>query len=500
MIAKDPLISVILPCYNHGKFLKSAIKSVFSNCSRSLELIIINDGSTDNTLSELDQFKNDPRVTIINQQNIGLAESLNKGFSLAKGNYLTWTSADNLYKNHALDKLSNFLDCNPNIDFVYSDVQLIDDDSNSLINSSYRIANQDPQNSSILRLPREPETLALYADNFINACFMYRSWIPKELGGYKKELLGYEDYEYWLRILVTGQISHIGIDDVLYKYRIHQQSLTGQLNSDKLCQEQRKIVAQYAKLINPNPKNTASVSRNENDLITNFLDSLPLEYSAVSIDAPKILSRIKSANYRAYKLSKGTKKAVTLLLPDFIKDNDLEFYYDLIKFNPKLTFVCLNSNSKQSELGALLKTKCSGKVKNLVTIDLTQSSGPKDDLLPEEAFLPFVYALSGTSAIICETGEIDKVSQALICLSAGVRTQCILLAENHLTGGFPPFCTFIDKDKIIKSKITIKDLVFNDSVFSRCLESFCFSKTQEKQHKLINLRKLSNFNVSNSSE
>ena len=107
---KSPLVSIILPVYNGEKYLEKSINSCLKQTYKNIELIIVNDCSTDNTLSICDFFvKNDTRVKLINNSiNKKLPASLNIG-KKAKGNYLTWTSDDNLFKPNAIEKLVNRL-------------------------------------------------------------------------------------------------------------------------------------------------------------------------------------------------------------------------------------------------------------------------------------------------------------------------------------------------------------------------------------------------------
>ena len=97
------LVSIVLPVYNGERYLEDAIESVLGQTYTNLELIIVDDKSTDDSLNIANKYRIlDKRVRIIaNEENIKLPKSLNKGFEVAQGDYLTWTSDDNIYYQEA---------------------------------------------------------------------------------------------------------------------------------------------------------------------------------------------------------------------------------------------------------------------------------------------------------------------------------------------------------------------------------------------------------------
>ncbi len=234
-------VSVVLPVYNMGKYLRPAIESVLTQAGIPLELIVVNDGSTDSTAEILKEYEGRAQITIIHQANAGISRALNKGFSLSSGEFLTWISADNIYLEGALKRMAGFLRANPAVALVYANVQLIDEHGKKLEGSSYRKQDQNSRDSSVLLLPLNSGTLWEINDNFVNACFMYRRDVCDFLGGYS-ELRGLEDYDYWLRLSLLGDIAHLDGDEVLYQYRLHRGSLTSELSSSDLLEKQKQIV------------------------------------------------------------------------------------------------------------------------------------------------------------------------------------------------------------------------------------------------------------------
>jgi glycosyltransferase involved in cell wall biosynthesis len=204
-----PKISIVLPTYNGAKFLARSIESVQKQTESDWELIIVNDCSTDNTLDVAKHYaQQDKRISVItNKQNKKLPSSLNIGFEQAKGPYLTWTSDDNYYLPNALEKMTEVLDKDSGVSFVYSDLDYINEEGSFIKHGKLK----------------EPETL--FEGCCIGACFLYRREIWEKLGKYREDLFCAEDYEYWMRIYTAG-FKMFHLSDVLYKYTQNSQSLT----------------------------------------------------------------------------------------------------------------------------------------------------------------------------------------------------------------------------------------------------------------------------------
>ncbi len=209
---EQKLVSIVLPTYNGEKFIRESIESILNQTYKNFELIIVNDCSCDNTLSILQEYeKKDSRIKIItNEINLKLPASLNKGFEMASGDYYTWTSDDNLYKINALEYMVNYLNENANIDLISCCMDIIDEEGNFL--TSYNLS---LPNRNILQLTKRCN---------IGACFLYRKQIALKTGKYSTEMFCAEDYDYWCRIALKGNIAYS--DENLYLYRCNSYSLT----------------------------------------------------------------------------------------------------------------------------------------------------------------------------------------------------------------------------------------------------------------------------------
>lgn len=203
----DSKISIVLPVYNGEKYLSQSIESCLNQTYKNIELIIVNDCSTDATLTIANRYaEDDERVTIIsNKENKKLPASLNIGHNVAKGDFITWTSDDNLYELHALEVLLNEI-LKKKADIVYSDFVLIDYLGNKL------------REVGLLGIEN------LIFGNFIGCCFLYKKEVYKRNNGYNENFFLVEDYDFWLRAIEHSYYCKLKVN--LYRYRKHGQSLT----------------------------------------------------------------------------------------------------------------------------------------------------------------------------------------------------------------------------------------------------------------------------------
>lgn len=211
------LVSVVLPVYNQANLVEESIESVLEQTYEDLELIIVNDGSTDGVEGLLRKYVAIPRVLILIQQNQGLPAALNSGFAHAKGEFYTWTSADNIMLPNQIEEQVRYLNKNDFVQMVYCNYELIDE-------AGRPFRNVPSSRSNLINTDQDIHSLN-YSYNFINACFLYRSYIGRILGNYHPETYGAEDYDYWMRINNHFAIQHIGSKQSYYKYRIHSNTI-----------------------------------------------------------------------------------------------------------------------------------------------------------------------------------------------------------------------------------------------------------------------------------
>lgn len=204
----QPLVSIVMPTYNGAKYLRQSIESCLGQSYEQIELVVVVDGSTDDTLAILAEFS-DPRMRVIqHERNRGLPETLNTGFAATRGDLLTWTSDDNWYVPEAVSEMVSFLNQHPKVGFVYTDLWQVDETGHA---------------EELAVVP--PELMRSHPWNGVYACFMYRREVYEAVGEYDPSTRLAEDYDYWLRIAEQFEIA--ALHRRLYYYRRHTNSLTG---------------------------------------------------------------------------------------------------------------------------------------------------------------------------------------------------------------------------------------------------------------------------------
>lgn len=207
-----PLITVLMPAYNAAKYIAEAIRSVLEQSFRDFELLIINDGSTDNTENIIRSFT-DSRIRLVSQANAGVAAALNKGILLAKAEYIARFDADDICLPQRLQKQYDFLETHPGYVLTGADATYIDQEGNHVFDLAYP-AYTDEQ---IRGLP--PSVCP-----FSHVTVMYRRSAVIAAGGYNINAHTFEDHLLWHQILLQGKVNNI--PEVLVAVRFSPGSVT----------------------------------------------------------------------------------------------------------------------------------------------------------------------------------------------------------------------------------------------------------------------------------
>ena len=207
-MSNSPAISVVLPVHNGSRYLDRSVESLVAQTCRDWELILVDDASTDDTPLKIEAWAAaDDRIHAIRlAQNRKLPGALNEGFQRARGELLSWTSDDNCYAPNALARMLEVLREKPQVDVVYADYTLVDEEGSPLGVEPVR--------------PRED--LVLY--NCVGPCFLFRRRVLQQLGGYDEAMFLAEDYDFWLRASLEFRLEPL--HEPLYFYRRHGGSLS----------------------------------------------------------------------------------------------------------------------------------------------------------------------------------------------------------------------------------------------------------------------------------
>ena len=200
-----PKVSVILPVYNGGLYLKEAMESVLNQTFTDFELIIINDGSTDDSPKIIAKFY-DSRIKIINQKNQGLIASLNTGIRLSKGKYIARMDADDISLPERFQKQIAHLDANDDI---------------GLLGTTFAIQSEEKISgiAAVLLNDQDLRYQLLYKCPFGHGTVMFRKNLESKLDElwYLQSEKHVEDYELWSRMALITKIANL--PDILYIWR-----------------------------------------------------------------------------------------------------------------------------------------------------------------------------------------------------------------------------------------------------------------------------------------
>ncbi|MBW4508773.1 MAG: glycosyltransferase family 2 protein [Scytonematopsis contorta HA4267-MV1] len=199
-----PKVSVIVPAYNSMKYLPETLESILQQTFQDFEVLIINDGSSDNIVEWFSQIE-DPRVKLISQTNKGLSSARNTGITNSQGEYIALLDSDDTWEKTKLEKQVNYLNQNSSIAVVHTWIKLIDEQGKS----TGRILKSYAQ-GSILREVIEQNVIACLSVIARRCCF-------ESVSGFDENLRSLEDWDIWIRIAKDYQFAVI--QEPLANYR-----------------------------------------------------------------------------------------------------------------------------------------------------------------------------------------------------------------------------------------------------------------------------------------
>ncbi len=211
MIDRSPAISVVIPAHNACSTIRPTVSSVLGQTYREFELIVVDDGSTDDTAGVVESFGDD-RIVCLHVEHRERAVARNKGIAAAKGKYIAFLDADDLWLPRKLEKQLAVLEANPEIGLVYGDLYYFDD-----------ATGQDVTFFGKTRSLHRGEIALhlLLKANFIQSPTVV---VPKsvfhQVGLFDPGLVPIEDWDMWLRIAAGYPIDYV--PEPLARYRLHQ--------------------------------------------------------------------------------------------------------------------------------------------------------------------------------------------------------------------------------------------------------------------------------------
>jgi glycosyltransferase involved in cell wall biosynthesis len=218
--------SIVTTVYNRRKYLPQAIESILSQTCHDLELILWDDGSTDQSLEICHHYASqDARIRVIPATHQGRGPAVAQACSLAQGKYIGLVDSDDLLAKTAIAETVDYLDQNPNIGMVYTDYLIIAED-NSVKSYGHHC-----------QIPYDKERILL---EFMTFHFrLLRTDIYTGIGGFNPEFTYAQDYDLCLRLSETTEIAQI--KNPLYYYRHHQQSISGEKRIEQMLFSKKAI-------------------------------------------------------------------------------------------------------------------------------------------------------------------------------------------------------------------------------------------------------------------
>lgn len=238
---KDPLVSITVPVYNGAKFLQATLNCLVTQTFRDIEIIVVDDGSTDNTKQIVEQFSFFRNLRYIYKENGGTGSALNVGHAASRGKYLTWCSADNIYFPQFTESFvkaySIVEEQGSSVELIYSDFCFMDERGNILRN----VVHEKPQSGADLVHGYD-----------VGMSFMYTKNLWQKTGPFWKRIC--EDFNWTVR---AAQHTTFGlIKNVLAAFRVHSQQITGsRQDEEKKAADDCKALARHIFLGAPAPPN-----------------------------------------------------------------------------------------------------------------------------------------------------------------------------------------------------------------------------------------------------
>jgi glycosyltransferase involved in cell wall biosynthesis len=216
----SPIISVITPAYNADQFIAETIESVLAQTFSNWEMLIVDDGSVDDTATIIKKYANiDKRIKYLHQTNSKQGKARNLAIQHAKGEYLAFIDADDLWHPQKLEKQMEVFEANPNVDLIFTNGLVFKDNKDNVINTFSHPGGE------LLDQYIYPKMLNGYT--FPNLSVITKKEKIIKLGGFCEDLRvqNCEDYQMWLRLVDDRNVVYC-IDELLFYYRLHDSQVT----------------------------------------------------------------------------------------------------------------------------------------------------------------------------------------------------------------------------------------------------------------------------------
>jgi|APGre2960657468_1045069.scaffolds.fasta_scaffold07714_5 glycosyltransferase involved in cell wall biosynthesis len=225
-----PKVSVVIPVWNGERYLQEAVESVRNQDLEGLEIVVVDDGSTDGTSAILRGYAHDGRIRVHSQTNQGLVAALNIGIQIARADYIARFDSDDICMPRRLETQLRYLESHPSVLALGGAIEMIDEHGHSKGRRNYPLGQDRATNGMLAGC-----TLA-------HPAVMMRKAAVLAVGGYRSCFKHAEDYDLWLRLIDKGSVDNL--DEVVIKYRVHPESVTQKHGSSQSLSATAARIAQ----------------------------------------------------------------------------------------------------------------------------------------------------------------------------------------------------------------------------------------------------------------
>jgi glycosyltransferase involved in cell wall biosynthesis len=234
-IANQPKVSILVPCYNHERYVEALVLSVINQSYPNVELIVIDDGSTDSSVEILSELSCRFGFKFQHQKNQGVTKTCNRLLGMATGDFMSIVASDDILVPGRIQKQVEYLRENPNVGFVYGAVEYIDDSGEEVVERRGRP--QRLEDGNIL------DQLISRGMFFKPGTLMVPRAVYEQIGVYDESLC-VEDYDWVLRVSEKWEVGCL--NEPLLKYRLHSEQFTQEPRKKRMIFESElKVVRKW---------------------------------------------------------------------------------------------------------------------------------------------------------------------------------------------------------------------------------------------------------------
>ncbi|OCL85610.1 glycosyltransferase family 2 protein [Arcobacter porcinus] len=233
----SPLVSVIIPCYNHQDYIENALKSIINQTYKNIEIIVIDDGSKDNSVNVLKEFQKNNKFILECQENMGVCKTLNKAINMSNGKYVATLASDDYWDLTKIEKQVKVLETSKNSEFCFT--QALEFDSNT--SEKIKVFPKKPLSGDVLN--------SVFLRQHVPAgSIMFSKNLFDKLSGFD-ETLKEEDWDFVIRSAANTKF--IGIKEPLLFYRSHETNIMKTRGRKEIFKQKILLLTKNFNLVSP---------------------------------------------------------------------------------------------------------------------------------------------------------------------------------------------------------------------------------------------------------